>query len=102
MHDRLDRERRRGPQPSRLFEGDVVEVDLGTNRVRPFIDASEQLQGVLLTAALVGRGTGIRLSLLRRTGGRALVVGLTSTQVRLFRSFDSRNQPPGSAVAQRR
>lgn len=33
---------------------------------------------MLLTAALVGLGTGIHLPALRRTGGRALVLGLLS------------------------
>lgn len=42
------------------------------------IGASAQLQAVLLTAALVGLGTGIRLALLRRTGGRPLALGLLS------------------------
>jgi len=35
-------------------------------------------QGVLLAAALVGLGTGIHLPTLRRTGGRALLLGLAS------------------------
>jgi uncharacterized integral membrane protein (TIGR00698 family) len=39
---------------------------------------AKTLQGVLLAAALVGLGTGIRLSTLRRTGGRALLLGLLS------------------------
>jgi uncharacterized integral membrane protein (TIGR00698 family) len=38
----------------------------------------QHVQSVLLVAALVGLGTGIRLSVLRRTGGRALVLGLAS------------------------
>jgi len=40
--------------------------------------AAERLQEVLLVAALVGLGTGIHLSRLRRTGGRALVLALAS------------------------
>jgi uncharacterized membrane protein YadS len=36
------------------------------------------VQGVLIVAALVGLGTGIRLAMLRRTGPRALVLGLVS------------------------
>ena len=35
-------------------------------------------QEVLLAAALFGLGTGIQLAVLRRTGGRALVLGLLS------------------------
>jgi uncharacterized membrane protein YadS len=39
---------------------------------------AQTAQHVLLTAALVGLGTGIRLEVLRRTGGRALALGLCS------------------------
>ena len=42
------------------------------------LDGAKVVQQVLLVAALVGLGTGIRLSLLRRAGGSALAVGLTS------------------------
>ena len=44
----------------------------------PVLDGAKVLQQVLLVAALVGLGAGIRLSLLRRAGGSALAVGLTS------------------------
>ncbi len=44
----------------------------------PVLDAAKTLQGVLLAAALFGLGTGIHLPTLRRTGGRALVLGLLS------------------------
>ena len=40
--------------------------------------AAARLQEVLLTAALVGLGTGISLPLLRRAGGSALLLGLGS------------------------
>lgn len=40
--------------------------------------AAKHVQEVLLVAALVGLGTGIQRSVLRRTGGRALVLGLVS------------------------
>ena len=40
--------------------------------------AAHTVQTVLLTAALVGLGTGISVRRLRRTGGRALVLGLLS------------------------
>lgn len=58
--------------------GFLVSVVIASTGLLPpaVIGASERLQGVLLTAALVGLGTGIRLTLLRRTGGRALVLGL--------------------------
>ena len=42
------------------------------------LSGAEHVQGVLLTAALVGLGTTIHLPTLRRTGGRALLLGLTS------------------------
>ncbi len=42
------------------------------------LDVAETAQEILLVAALVGLGTGIQLSLLRRAGGSALAVGLTS------------------------
>lgn len=60
--------------------GFLVAVAIASTGVLPtaVIGASERLQGVLLTAALVGLGAGIRLTLLRRTGGRALVLGLLS------------------------
>lgn len=44
----------------------------------PVLDGAQVAQQVLLVAALVGLGTGIRLGLLRRAGGPALAVGLTS------------------------
>ena len=44
----------------------------------PVLHAAKTLQEVLLAAALVGLGTGIHLPTLRRTGGRALVLGLVS------------------------
>lgn len=42
------------------------------------LSAAKDVQQVLLAAALVGLGTGIHLPTLRRTGGRALVLGLLS------------------------
>jgi len=44
----------------------------------PVLDVTKTVQGVLLAAALVGLGTGIHLPTLRRTGGRALLLGLLS------------------------
>ncbi len=44
----------------------------------PVLDVAKNVQGVLLAAALVGLGTGIHLPTLRRTGGRALLLGLLS------------------------
>jgi uncharacterized integral membrane protein (TIGR00698 family) len=45
---------------------------------RAVLAGAGTVQTVLLTAALVGLGTGIHLPTLRRTGGRALVLGLLS------------------------
>lgn len=44
----------------------------------PMLAGAKAVQTVLLTAALVGLGTGIHLPTLRRTGGRALILGLLS------------------------
>lgn len=44
----------------------------------PVLDTAKTVQEVLLAAALVGLGTGIHLPTLRRTGGRALLLGLLS------------------------
>ena len=42
------------------------------------LSGAHTVQTVLLTAALVGLGTGISVRRLHRTGGRALVLGLLS------------------------
>ena len=44
----------------------------------PVLNAAADVQQVLLVAALFGLGTTIRLATLRRAGGRALALGLTS------------------------
>ena len=44
----------------------------------PVLHGAKTVQEVLLAAALVGLGTGIHLPTLRRTGGRALLLGLFS------------------------
>ena len=44
----------------------------------PVLQGAKAVQGVLLAAALFGLGTGINLPVLRRTGGRALALGLLS------------------------
>ncbi len=44
----------------------------------PALTVAGVAQQVTLVAALVGLGTGIRFSTLRRTGGRALLLGLAS------------------------
>lgn len=40
--------------------------------------SGDGVQRLLLVAALFGLGTGIRATVLRRTGGRAVVLGLVS------------------------
>jgi len=45
---------------------------------QPVLDGAKLAQQVLLTAALVGLGAGIHIKVLRRTGGRALVLGVLS------------------------
>jgi uncharacterized membrane protein YadS len=42
------------------------------------LDAAKVVQQVFLVAALVGLGAGIHWRVLKRTGGRALVLGLLS------------------------
>jgi uncharacterized integral membrane protein (TIGR00698 family) len=44
----------------------------------PLLDVAHDLQQVLLTAALVGLGTGISVPMLRRSAGRAVLLGLVS------------------------
>lgn len=69
------------PPPLPLFVGGfLAAVGVASTGILPdgVLHGAEVAQSVLLTAALVGLGTGIRLALLRRTGGRSLVLGLTS------------------------
>ena len=71
----------RRPPPVPLFvAGFLGAVALTSTGLLPagVLDAAKTVQGVLLAAALVGLGTGIHLPTLRRTGGRAVVLGLAS------------------------
>ncbi|HET8969785.1 MAG TPA: putative sulfate exporter family transporter [Candidatus Nanopelagicales bacterium] len=71
----------RRPAPVPLFvAGFLVAVVVTSTGLLPaaVTDGAHHLQEVLLTAALVGLGTGIKASLLRRTGGRPLLLGLLS------------------------
>ncbi len=71
----------RRPPPVPLFvAGFLGAVALTSTGLLPagVLDAAKTAQGVLLAAALVGLGTGIHLPTLRRTGGRAVVLGLAS------------------------
>ncbi|WP_432499020.1 YeiH family protein [Kineococcus gypseus] len=44
----------------------------------PVLDAARRVQEVLLVAALVGLGAGVRLTVLRRTGARVVLLALAS------------------------
>ena len=72
-----------GPRPPLLplfVAGFLAAIALASTGLlpAPVLDAAKTVQGVLLAAALVGLGTGIHLPTLRRTGGRALLLGLLS------------------------
>lgn len=72
---------RSGPAPIPLFvAGFLGAVALASTGLLPTAARADakSVQGVLLAAALVGLGTTIHLPTLRRTGGRALLLGLTS------------------------
>ena len=60
--------------------GFIVAVVLRSVGILPtwFVNSAVTLQQLLLLAALFGLGTTINLGTLRRTGGRALIVGLLS------------------------
>ena len=60
--------------------GFLAAIALASSRLipPPVLADAKVVQGVLLAAALVGLGTGIYVPALRRTGGRALVLGLLS------------------------
>ncbi len=72
---------RRRPPPLPLFVGGfLVAIAVTSSGLVPgaVLRVAAAVQGVLIVAALVGLGTGIRLAMLRRTGPRALVLGLVS------------------------
>jgi len=71
----------RRPAPVPLFVvGFLAAIAVASTGALPAaaLAAGHRVQEVLLTAALVGLGTGISLPALRRTGGRALALGLLS------------------------
>lgn len=71
----------RRPPPVPLFvAGFLGAVALTSTGLLPAgaLELAKTVQGVLLAAALVGLGTGIHLPTLRRTGGRAVVLGFAS------------------------
>ncbi|GAA1826499.1 YeiH family protein [Microlunatus capsulatus] len=71
---------RRPPVVPLFVVGFLAAIVLTSTHLLPpaVLAVAQQLQEVLLVAALVGLGTGIQLATLRRTGGRALVLGLGS------------------------
>jgi uncharacterized membrane protein YadS len=71
---------RRPPVLPLFVAGFVAAVGLRSTALLPAgaLAAAAWVQSVLLVAALAGLGTGIRLALLRRTGSRALALGLAS------------------------
>jgi uncharacterized integral membrane protein (TIGR00698 family) len=77
---RGDNAGRRPPLLPLFVGGFLVSIAVASTGLLPasVLDAAKTLQGVLLAAALFGLGTGINLPLLRRTGGRALILGLLS------------------------
>jgi uncharacterized integral membrane protein (TIGR00698 family) len=69
------------PAPMPLFvAGFLIAVALASTSFisHGVLSGAKDVQGLLLTAALVGLGTSIHLPTLRRTGGRTLVLGLAS------------------------
>jgi uncharacterized integral membrane protein (TIGR00698 family) len=71
---------RRPPVVPLFVAGFLAAIALASTRVVPaaVLSVAHGVQSVLLTAALVGLGTGISLRALRHTGGRALALGLLS------------------------
>ncbi len=71
---------RRPPLLPLFVAGFIGAITLASTGLVPahVLDVAKTVQGVLLAAALVGLGTGIHLPTLRRTGGRALLLGLLS------------------------
>jgi len=71
---------RRPPLVPLFVVGFLAAIALTSTGVLPgaVLDAAATAQHVLLVAALVGLGTGIHWRVLRRTGGRALALGLSS------------------------
>ena len=71
---------RRAPVVPLFVVGFLAAICLTSTTLVPadVLAGAKQVQSVLLVAALVGLGTGISLRTLRRTGGRALALGLAS------------------------
>lgn len=71
---------RRPPVLPLFVAGFLAAIAIASTGLVPAVvlQAAAAVQAVLLVAALAGLGTGIRLALLRRTGGPALALGLAS------------------------
>lgn len=71
---------RRPPLLPLFVAGFLASIALASTGVLPasVLHVAEVAQGLLLAAALFGLGTGIHLTVLRRTGARALTLGLLS------------------------
>lgn len=71
---------RRAPVVPLFVVGFLAAIAVSSTDVLPaeVLAVAKEVQVVLLVAALVGLGTGIHVSTLRRTGGRALVLALLS------------------------
>jgi uncharacterized integral membrane protein (TIGR00698 family) len=71
---------RRPPLVPLFVVGFLAAIALASTGVLPafVLQLAKIAQEVLLAAALFGLGTGIQLNVLRRTGGRALILGLLS------------------------
>ncbi len=71
---------RRSPVVPLFVVGFLGAIALSSTNLLPteVLAAAKHVQEVLLVAALVGLGTGIQVSTLRRTGGRSLVLALAS------------------------
>jgi uncharacterized integral membrane protein (TIGR00698 family) len=77
---RADCTGRRPPVVPLFVVGFFAAIALASSGLLPaeVLSSAAAAQELLLVAALVGLGTGVHLSTLRRTGGRALVLGLSS------------------------
>jgi uncharacterized integral membrane protein (TIGR00698 family) len=71
---------RRPPIVPLFVAGFLAAIAVGSTGLLPaeVLSFAATAQKILLVAALVGLGTGVHLSMVRRTGGRALVLGLCS------------------------
>lgn len=76
----VDADSRRAPVIPLFVAGFLTMIAIASTGLVPpgVLSVAQNVQEVLLVAALAGLGTTIHLPTLRRTGGRALVLGLVS------------------------